>query len=305
MERVEKQGSWAMSDLSPDLSPQEIEFLILGYEELDPDERAVADIYLRRHPELVARLQWHQQKEGQAVKELPVEDLFGQDMVLQSADEEAQQESLRRILAGLDLGDDTADEAGPPRVAAVSFTSRFRRQAQWVLPLAAVLAVLVLMPRGADKSLLLKDLVVVRIELAADGNRGADQPIRGDGALHSGQAFALDFTLKEEAFVVIYHIDPAGQVARVYPESPIGVSPHSGGQEHQVPSPDSGETWILGRETGTESFLVASGQELLPDLDGMRVTAGTTDRALIVADIMARLAEIMDQVDLYEFEHLD
>ncbi len=289
-----------------DLSPQEVESLILGYEELDLADRAVADTYLSRHPELVARLQWHQQKEGQAVEKLPVQDLFAQENVLRPSDEDAQQESLRQILAGLDLGAESGEQPERTTVKTVSFSQHFQKYARWVLPLAAVLAVVVLLPRGVDKSLLLRDLVVTQVELAPDGSRGAEFPVTDDGVLHSGQAFALDFYLNEDAFVVVYHIDPSGQVARVYPESLAGdLSRHRGGQGHQIPSPDSGETWILGTETGTESFLVSSGQNVSPDLDHIRVADGIIDRAEILANVKAQLEGLMDQVDLYEFEHID
>ncbi len=294
-----------MSDLSPDLTPQEIEFLILGYEELDPDERAVADIYLRRHPELVARLQWHQQKEGQAVEELPVQDLLEPENVLPSGAEEAQLESLRKILVDLGLQAPTADHSTASAVTAVSFAGRLRRQARWVLPLAAVLAVVALMPRDTDKALLLSDLVVAQVELAADGSRGVIQPVQNGSILHTGQAFALEFTLHEDAFVVVYHIDPAGQVSRVFPESITEASVHRGGQGHQIPDPSSGENWILGTETGTETFLVASGLEIVRELDDLRAAEGLTDRTLIVADVKAQLETLMDQVDLYEFDHVD
>jgi hypothetical protein len=287
-----------------DLTPRDMEKLILGYEDLEPAEKVVVDGFMASHPELANRLKWHQQLEAQAGSDLPLGQAPWQDN-LTSEEVEAQQESLRRILAELDqaLSDSTG---GAPGAKILSFTEHLRRQVLWVLPLAAVLALAVLMPRGNAEKTILHDLNVNRIELRVDGSRGADLPNPEDGVLHTGQAFALEFSLDSNAYVVVYHVDPAGQVSRVYPGTITdSLSPHRGGQGHQIPDPDSGEVWILGSETGTESFLVASSKELPLGLQEFKLPTDTSDRARVLAELKSRLAAIVDQVDLYEFEHVD
>ncbi len=76
-------------------------------------------------------------------------------------------------------------------------------------------------------------------------------------------------------------------------------------RQHQIPGNDSDEVWILGAETGTESFLVASARELPSGLDEIQVDPDLTERREILADLKARLELVMDQVDLHEFEHID
>ena len=289
-----------------ELTPSEIEKLILGYEELDSADKALADSYLSRQPDLSARLKWHQDKEGVAVTNIPLRDDFWREDALQPADEEAQRESLRRILASLEQDGSSSDGTPTPPTKIISFTDRLRHQALWVLPLAAILAVAILLPRGGAEKVLLENLRVAQIELQADGTRGQSQTSPVDGVLHTGQAFALDFSLNEDAFVVVYHVGPAGQVSRVYPGTITDtLSPHRGGQGHQIPDPASQEVWILGSETGTESFLVASSSTLPTNLDSIQADPSISDRAGVLADLKSRLKTVMGQVDLYEFQHVD
>ena len=285
-----------------ELTPQEIEKLILGYEELNPADRVVADRYLSLQPELAARLDWHQQKETAAAADLPIRDDFWQADNLMPTDEAAQEESLRRILASIDqVGNSNGHPTPPTKI--ISFTDRLRHQALWALPLAAILAVAIMLPRGGEEKALMQNLTVVSIELMADGSRGPDQPAVSGEALHTGQAFALDYFLKEDAYVVVYHVDPAGQVSRVYPEAITDtLSPHRGGQGHQIPGPDSDELWILGSETGTESFLIAASSQFPTEADLGNLPS---DRDSILAELKSRLESTAEQVDLYEFEHVD
>lgn len=285
-------------------TPRDMEKLVLGYEELEPAEKAVVDRFMIAHPELANRLRWHQQLEAQAGADLPLGQAAWQDN-LTPEEVEAQEESLRRILAELDLVVNES-AAGAPSAKILSFTEHLRRQALWVLPLAAVLALALFMPRGSAEKLLLHDLTVQALETRVDGSRGAELPNPEDGVLHTGQAFALEFSLESNAYVVVYHVDPAGQVSRVYPGTITdSLSPHRGGQGHQIPDPDSGEVWVLGSETGTETFLVASSKELPLALEKFELPADTSDRERVLAELKSRLAAIVDQVDLYEFQHVD
>lgn len=280
-----------------DLSPQEIEKLILGYEELNATEKAVANSYLDRHPELAARLQWHREKEKVAAN-MPFSDGLQLDDSLLQGDEDAQQESLRRILADLYPvhGSGVAPASGT-----ISFAGRLNKHTRWALPLAAVLALAVLLPRNTGEKVLLWNLSISQVEVLADGSRGPVRPAPAGRVLHTGQAFVLDFNLTEDAFVVVYHVDPKGKVSRVYPETITeNMEIHHGGRVHQIPGPDSGETWVLGAETGVESFLVASSTRYPGNFE---VHSTSIERGLTVADLKVQLEEKMDQVDLYEFDH--
>ncbi len=280
-----------------DLSPIELEKLILGYEELGVADKAVADRILKRQSELAAKLKWHQDKENQARNAASCTGEFWNDEYLDAADEQAQQESLRKILAAIEWHQETRPSG---------LAGRLRSGIKWMLPLAALLALAILLPRGGTPEMLLQDLTVTRIELNTDGSRGINHPAPIDGVLHSGQAFALDFTLVDQAYVVVYHVGPAGRVSRVFPVSITGaVSRHDGGREHQIPDPDSGEVWILGTETGTESFLLAVGSAWPTGLESIRVDSGSADRGKILASLRNQLEDIMPQVDLYEFDHVD
>ena len=294
-----------------ELTPREIEKLILGYEELDEADRNVADNFLGRQPELLARLKWHQDKEAVAVTSPPLLEEYWEKETLLPSDEVAQMESLQRMLASLDQANNSGPGhfgGGTPRQGGkiLGFTDRLRHQALWILPLAAVLALAVLMPRGGTEKILLENLRLTQIELQDDGSRGFGQSSPADGVLHTGEAFALDFSLNEDAFVVVYHVGPAGQVSRVYPGTITDtLSPHRGGQGHQIPDPASQEVWVLGSETGTESFLVASSSELPVNLEGLQADPSIRDRAKVLANIKDRLESVMTQVDLYEFHHVD
>lgn len=285
-----------------DLSPAEVEKLILGYEELEPGDREMADQYLARNPQLDSRLKWHQNKEKAARADLPV---GGEpwDGNLSPEELAAQEESLRRILSALD------EHRRPEKKSngkVLGFIPSIRRQAAWALPLAAVLALFFLMPRDGQEKGLLQDLSITRIELLDDGSRGPTVPVDDGAVLRTGQAFALDFSLVDDAFVVVYHVSPAGQVSRVFPETITDdLSPHRGGQGHQIPAIDGDEVWILGSETGTETFLLATSADLPRDLDQVQATSGLTDRQTIVDDLKTQLESRADQVEIRTFEHRD
>ncbi len=280
-----------------DLSPLDIEKLILGYEDLESGDKAVADSFLKRHPEWAARLKWHQDKESRAREATSGSGEFWDQELLDPVDEEAQMASLRKILAAMEQKN---------KAPIHSLTDRLLGGARWILPLAAVLALIVFMPRAGNQQLLIQEFSFTQIVLNDDGSRGSNHPARAEGILHTGQAFALDFTLSEDAYVVVYHLSPAGQVSLVYPGSTSDDHLlHAGGMAHQIPSAHSGEIWILSTETGTESFLMAMSPEKPAGLAGIRAGAGLTDRGEILADLIAQLEELMTQVDLYEFEHLD
>ncbi len=280
-----------------DPSAMELEKLILGYEELNPADKAVADHFLEQQPELAARLKWHQDKESQARNAVSGSSDFPGESFLDPDDEQAQQESLRKILAAIEI-----QQKNRP----VSLAHRLQKGSRWLLPLAAVLALAVFLPRDGGQKVLLKDFTFSQIALNVEGSHRGAQPVPAEGTLHTGQAFALDFTLTENAFVAVYHVGPTGRVSRVYPESVTdAISTLDGSRDHQIPDPESGEIWVLGSETGTESFLLAVSSEWPTSFDGIGENAGYTDRAEIIDDLKIRLEDLGFQVDLFEFKHVD
>lgn len=280
-----------------DPSEMELEKLILGYEELNPADKAVADHFLEQQPEMAARLKWHQDKENQARNAVSGSDDFPGKGFLNPDDEKAQQESLQKILAAIDARQ---------KIQSAPLSHRLIKGSRWLLPLAAVLALVVFLPRDGGHKMILMDFTFTQIVLNAEGSRMGGQPAPAEGTLHSGQAFALDFTLTEDAFVAVYHVGPTGSVSLVYPESATnGVSALEGGRGHQIPEPESGEMWILGTETGTESFMLAVGNEWPASLEGIGKDAGSANRREILADLKSQLEDLDFQVELFEFEHVD
>lgn len=289
-----------------DLSAQEIEKLILGYEELEGADKVLADQYLQQNPALEARLKWHQNIEAIATSELPEFPDILKNTDLSPEDEAAQRESLRLIIANLnlELGPELSAPASPDNV--ISFSGRLRRQIRWVLPLAAALALVMVMPWGGANHALLQNLTLTPIQLKADGTRGPELPTPADGILHTGEAFALNFYLDEDAYVVVFHVGPSGQVSRVYPGTiDETLPPLEGGKKHQIPGPESEEAWVLGSGIGTESFLVVSSRQLPLDIDDVLTDIPTTDRAQIILFLQSHLEERENHVSLYEFQHVD
>lgn len=294
-----------------ELTRREMEKLILGYEDLEGAEKALADRCLAAHPELAARLKWHQEKEA-AAADLPLGQAAWPEGELTPADRQAQQESLRRLLARLEASQGPGRNGAAGADQPPSLGARLRHQARWLLPLAAILALAVIMPRGGTEKVLLQNLTVEQVQLLPDGSRGAGHVSSDGEVLHTGDAFELDFQLNEDSYVVVYHVGPAGQVSRVLPETITDtLSPHSGGQGHQIPDPATGEVWILGSETGRETFLVGTARnwpEGLADLSALTDLSGgptSEPRAQTIAHLKRRLERLMDEVHLYEFEHVD
>jgi hypothetical protein len=266
-------------------SPQEIESLVLGYEELDEQERAEADGYLQQDPALAERLRWHQNLENEAEGSLPGLQEAGDG--LSPEQERAQQESLRRVL-----------RRAVPNVAS---PAAWRRPALWALPLAAVLALTLLWPRDRAGDDLLRELRVVPVALEGD-TRGFEQVA---GVLRSGQAFALEFSLENDAHVTIFHLDPSGHFAQVHPDPQEAAAVALTAGAHRVPSADSESLWVLNGEPGPETFFIAVSAEAPKARFTLAHDPSGADREARVADLAAHLRERFDEVEVREFLHAD
>ncbi len=287
-----------------------MEELLLGFEDLEAAEQARVLRFLEEHPRQAARLENFRALEGLALGELPVAESAWEDGNLTAEESRQQQESLNRILAALaDQGlAETARHQGPmdenQRHRRISH-SKLSSRLTWALPLAAVLAMAIILPRwpgGGDSPNSPRVVVLV----GEEGTRGAGSHADTRGILHTGQAFALDFFLDRDSHVLVYHLDPAGRLALVWPAQPgPGPSYLGGDQQHRVPRAESDEVWVLGPETGIESFLVASFGQWTDACLSLEATSGLTQRAEILADLTLRLEKIRARVEIIEFEHRD
>lgn len=285
-----------------DRNPDSMDDLILGFEDLEAEEKARVLRFLEGDPEQAARLEHLQALEGLALGELPVDQSAWDEALLDAEESRQQEESLRRILAAL--------EEQFPAHRKVREDRRPRRhrlpsRLNWALPLAAVLALFIVLPlwqRGGDP--LPSPRVVVLV--GEEGTRGFGSEAPSRGVLHTGQAFALDFHLEGDSHVLVYHLDPAGRLALVWPADPgPETSSLAGGRQHRVPRAENDEVWVLGPETGTESFLVVSFGEWTGECLDLEPVAGLARRADVLADLKVRLEGCRGRVELIEFDHRD
>jgi len=177
----------------------------------------------------------------------------------------------------------------------------------WV-PLAAAAAMLLLVwaPWSSRDSIQLRDVAVIAVDTGSGTSRGTDD-VR---TWNSGEAFALTFQLEASAGVIVYHVDPSGRAALVVPGSTEEAIPFfESGITHHIPSAMGEEQWVLGGETGMESFLLGASDDQDLDLEILdqeihERLASLDDRKLILDSVRTLLEEKLDSVQLIEFEHL-
>lgn len=272
--------------------PQEHEELILGYEELEGAERARADALLREHPELAERLARHRRLESGAAAIRPTgRGLFDPDELSQE-EIARQQESLRRVLLRA-----TASAAGIRPAA----RSRWKRPLQWALPLAAALAFALLWPQLHTDRDKLYGVHILTGPTSGEVRGGELEP----NTLHTGQVFAVEFELAQDAYVVIYHLDPAGRFAQAHPDPTVAAAVALGAGKHQVPSADAASMWVLDGQPGLETFFVAIAEQEPVQRFSLAIDPATTGRSSWRTEIEAQLRTHFDQVVVREFVHAD
>lgn len=265
--------------------------LILGYEELDGAEKDRADGILSRNPDLARHLAEIREREKKAARPVPQGDeaVFWNPTPDVSLDPRRRRESLQQVKA-----------AAGVRSSVPSVT----RRARWLLPLAAILALAVLLPRWVSEPSLMTDLSVVPDVSGGQTTRSVDL-IGGEGGFRSGDAIALGFQLERPAFVVFCLVDAHGEVTFIDPER---TGPFPAGR-NTYPEPGASGRWILNDVVGEETFLVAIREDGLPDtLELGRSLArleGQGDREQTVAAARGLLAGAFDEVRLVSFAHLD
>ena len=269
-----------------------IEDLILAYEDLDDDQRRRADEAMAQRPELRTRLDDVRRLERLAVDPVPGDcDPLREPDRLDPGDRAAQLASLKLV----------RHAAGLPA------TSRPWSPMQSILSLAAVLALVALFPLMSGNLAHLGQLSVR--QLATDGGGHRSLTWTGDtGVLRSGQAFFLDVPLYQDARVYVFHIAPQGEI-EVVPTPTDGASA-AGGSLLSLPVPDSGDLWVLGGETGRETFVVAAlidpalaGPELVAA--ALAGAAGSTDHTGTVENLLALLDQSGVRTRRISFQHVD
>ncbi len=260
--------------------------LALMYEELTPAEQQSVDEFLAADPDLQRNWERLRELETRAACDWPLAtDDFWQAGLTDSEDQ-ARQQSLDRILATLPH---TAGDTLPFGEGTAGPQTKRRFLSSRVLwPLAAVLALVVFLPRLSPHKDLIGLLAVQTVQVTDDGTRSLPTPVPAAGQLHSGQAFVLSLTLETSGWVVVYHVDPAGVYKRVW------AGPTTDGTA-TIPPASSGDYWVLSGATGTENFVVGAAPEPVADLDELdRSVATACAKAHGPSQIVAAVSEALD-----------
>jgi hypothetical protein len=278
--------------MNDELRPGDVD-RILAYEDLGDSGRRSSDRLLAVRPDLAAKLERLREIERRAQAALPLadDDGFWTADGRSGSDDADCRESARRTRAALGIG------------------SRSWLDTRWLLPAAAVLAALVLLPLQARRGPLMTGLKVETVTTTRDDTRGPAPIPLTEGRLRTGEAVVLAVDLEDDAYVAVVHVDPQGVAALIYPPDTSRVERLVGGRRHHLPDPGSAGLWILDGATGTESFLVATDRETAPVLaeirDALAACTDGLDRAASLAAARSLLEETWDQVELVEFLHVD
>jgi hypothetical protein len=185
-----------------------------------------------------------------------------------------------------------------------------RRRAAILVPLTAAAAVILTLvgPWSSSSGPSILGLSIVEVAGNARSTRSSETNSTPE-TWSDGDNFALSFELEKASHLVVFHIDTDGAVSLVVPASSSERAPLlEGGRRHQVPDPNSDETWILGEGHGTESFLVSTANSSDVDLAALqnRVEAETShlnDRSSILDALRALLEDELGPTALSELNH--
>ncbi len=277
---------------------RELEKLVLAYESLSGDDQKRADQYLSGHPETRARLERLQAIESAASNPVPVDGTWP-EVPLSQAEEAAQLDSLARLIALFDHV--------PSEQRTTSWWRRGSRlQTRILLPVAAMIAMAVVLPRVMSDKIVITDLTIVTSGSVDGFDRGGTiKPT--PGILRSGERFRLRFHLTEDSHVLVVHAASDGSVAVVYPTDltkPIPLLPSG---SHVVPNPSEDRSWALDHATGVESFFVIGAptadintNALLAELAA--IAAAGEEREVLIGTLEKRLG-VLGSTLLIEFQH--
>lgn len=285
-----------------DRNRQRLWQLVLAYEDLDADQRQLVDQALAADSALRRDWQRLQALERNAALDWANGDTEFWHTAADPVEARRSEVSLNRLLAGLPNQVPFDREVRTRRQAA-------DRQRPWVrilLPLAAVLALIVFLPRMATENRLIGPLAVRSIALAQDGTRSLQSGAPPAEQLRTGQAFVLDLSPETSGWLVIYHVDPRGAATRIYAD----VTPEAAAGAVTIPPAASGDFWVLSGDGGLESFVVGASEQALPDLAVLDagVVAGRPaagDHKSVVVAVSSAMQEHLTDVQVLTFTHLD
>ncbi len=282
---------------------EEWQELVLAYEDLAPEERSRADEHLAACAAcraLLSQLQAIERAPGPQGTLPPLEELEARRLSPEEARDAAASLAAVRQRLGL------AGRATEP----ARTTGRSRRLAPRLLIPAAVAAAVVvvavrLLPLQSGPGV--HDFQLV----PATALRGGAGPVQsGDRAWHTGEPFFLRFTLARDGCPVVFHVDPAGRVAVLYPEKPDDpLVDAQRGTTVQLPPASSDVEWTFEGEPGLETFLVTVTARARVDLAGILAEAqmpheGPADRDRAIGRLRSLLAARLGPVASVEVTHV-
>jgi hypothetical protein len=298
---------------------REIEDLVLGFEELEDAERARALEHLATCADCRALREGllRRERDARVIGALPG---VGEQRAPLAPEDRAQADaSLAALLERAPAERPAAPAPAPARAATpappagpapatparvVPLPSPARRvnpwrHATWLVPAAAaaVVAVVVLtrtaappLPPEPDSPAIGAPTVVTRPLVPTPGAGPTSvrlerySGVRGaDGGWHTGDAFELRFELPAAAYVLVWHVGPAGETALLYPPTGTARVPRFGAGEVTLPPVSSPERWVFEGEPGAETFVVATRE------------AGEVPLATLGAAVDSALAGIHDR----------
>jgi len=275
--------------------PKELRRLLWADEELDDSERARLEAYLEAHPEAGELRDTVRGLESSARNSPAIPPL--DDAVYELSGEEARQErfsyhAVMRRLRGSGAG---AVRAGGR--AGRRWGGWFR----WALPVAVAAAVALVWMGDFRGDGGVSDLAVLRVDREGITRSGDEAEV-----WRSGDAFSLEAHFARGVVPFVFLVDPVGVPSMLHPPPGGDATPVDRGGILRFPAAGSGEIWVLGRETGPETFLVVAGRAESPapaELAARAESLAGADRATVLAAVIDLLEAEAGPVSIVEIDH--
>ncbi len=273
----------------------------LRYEELTPAEQQSVDESMAADPDLRRNWERLRELEKQAACDWPLADEDFWQAGSTDREDQERQESLDRLLAAVPptVGDTLpfGERAAEPR------TRRRFLLPRVLWPLAAVLALVILLPNFFPQKDLIGLLAIQTVQVTDDGTRSRPTSIPAAGQLHSGQAFVLSLAPETSGWVVVYHVDSAGVCECVWDGLTTEGTP-------TIPPISSGDYWVLSGAIGTENFVVGAAPEPVADLDELdrsvaAACAQVQGASRVVEAVSEVLAAAVTMVRVLDIDHIE